>query len=131
MRNPARSLSCLILSFALLSGCATLHTQGISIEGMPQDAPVQNVAMTVESYKFTPSEIRVKAGTHLVLGITSLGSKHEIKIKEFGIHRTIPAGETVTVELYAAEPGEFRFGCHLGLGFHYLLGMKGILIVEE
>ncbi|UCF30374.1 MAG: cupredoxin domain-containing protein [bacterium] len=119
-----------IALFSALTGCATFHNRNTFLDGMPPNAPVMDVAMTVENYRFTPSVIHVEAGTRLRLGITSLGSKHEIWIKEFEIHQTIPAGRTVTVDVYLAEPGEYRYGCSLGVGIHYLFGMKGRIIVE-
>jgi cytochrome c oxidase subunit 2 len=124
-----KKLSILIL-VAALAGCASIPLNDSALKGMPADAPIQKVSMTAEKYDFSPEEIRVKQGTRLVIEIESLGSKHELKLKDFGIHVDIPSGEKVTVELYTGEPGTYKFGCHLGLGFHYVFGMKGRIIVE-
>ncbi|MGD2080732.1 MAG: cupredoxin domain-containing protein [Nitrospirota bacterium] len=111
-------------------GCAPAQKTSAP-RGMPEGAPTKTIHVTAEKYKFTPNTIRVKKGTRLVLELESLDSRHEFELEEYGIHAEIPAGETVRVELFASEPGEFEFACHAGFGLHYKFGMSGTLIVEE
>jgi plastocyanin len=117
----------LLLSLALVS-CATYH-ENISLQGMPAGAPVERIAMTLTSYKITPGAISVKAGTHVVIELSSPESTHELVIEAFNIHVSVPQGEKATVEFFARTPGTYDYGCHLGLGLHYSLGMKGTLAV--
>jgi plastocyanin len=117
----------LLLALALAS-CAT-YRQNSSLEGMPAGAPVERIAMTLTSYKIVPGSITVKAGTHVIIDLSSPESTHELVIEAFGIHVSVPAGEKSTVEFFAKAPGSYDYGCHLGLGVHYSLGMKGTLTV--
>lgn len=116
--------------FGMVTGCAPAQKMS-ALQGMPEGAPTKTIHITAEKYKFTPDTIRVKKGTHLVLELESLDVRHEFKLEGYDIYSKIPAKETVKVELYASKAGEFGFGCHVGLGMHYALGMKGTLIVEE
>jgi cytochrome c oxidase subunit 2 len=114
----------------VVSGCASTG-KTMSIQDMPDDAPIQKVSMTAEKFKFTPNTITVKKGTHLVLEITSTDVTHEFKLGGYDIYTALPANETVKVDIYTSKTGEFGFGCHLGLGIHYSKGMKGKIIVTE
>ncbi len=111
-----------------LSSCAT-YRQNVSLEGMPAGAPVERIAMTLTSYKIAPDAIKVKAGTHVIIKISSPESTHELVIEDLGIHVTVAAGEEATAEFYAGKPGTYDYGCHLGLGLHYTWGMKGTLTI--
>ncbi|MEJ2313258.1 MAG: cupredoxin domain-containing protein [Nitrospirota bacterium] len=129
MRRLVSILSVMYL-LGVIAGCAP--TQKMSaLQGMPGGAPTETIHITAEKYKFTPDTIRVKKGTHLVFELESLDVRHEFKLEGYDIYVKIPAKEPVKVELYASKAGEFGFGCHVGLGMHYALGMKGTLIVEE
>ncbi len=116
------------LIFLALVSCAT-YRQNVNLQGMPAGAPIERVAITLESYRITPDAIKVKAGTHVIIDLVSPSAKHELVIEKFGIHVTVPKGGSAVAEFYAGEPGAYDFGCHLGLGLHYTWGMKGTLTV--
>lgn len=106
----------------------------------------QVIAMTAENFKFTPPEVRVKAGRKLTLKVTSIDDKHGIAFKlipegqpegspaglQFG--KTPPdwvleKGKEVTIEFTALRPGRYEFACSVFCGMGHN-GMLGRVIVE-
>ena len=94
-----------------------------------QSVPQQTIEIRAERFHFTPEELHVKAGTLVVLKITSMDGTHGFKLSAFGLDERVEKGETKTIELYASAKGEYGFHCsHLcGLGH---LWMSGKLIIE-
>ena len=109
-------------------------------------APAQN-ARTVEvqltSFDFTPSEIRLPAGTPIVLRLTNAGrGGHNFSAPAFfraasvapgqnialrGGSIEVPSRQTVTVRLTAAR-GNYPLRCTHTL--HTAFGMRGRIVVE-
>jgi cytochrome c oxidase subunit 2 len=131
---------------AMAFACASLSFE--SRVTRAQDRSPQVIEMTAKKYDFSPSPVHVKAGTKVVLKITSTDRPHGIKIStvpdgaakdaEPGLVLTSPPpeecyklekGQQVTVEIEAKSPGTYTFKCcvHCGLGHG---GMKGQLIVD-
>lgn len=127
---------------------------GFSVAGglaSPAKAPqadqnVKVIEMTAKKYEFSPSPVRVKAGTKVQLKITALDRKHGFKIEVYpdGSDKkgepglvfsskedcfTVDKDAPAVVEFVAKTPGTYSFKCcvHCGLGHG---GMKGQLIVE-
>jgi cytochrome c oxidase subunit 2 len=142
-----RDLMIALIGLAIVAGCT--DNSGMAMPGtsstwdppaaqshdsqakaaIPADALTQELNMTAEKYKFTPSEIKVKQGTHLILHITSLDVEHGFAVKEYATDVTIPAKGTAQVDMYLDKAGTFPFVCSrfCGLGHGH---MKGTLIVE-
>jgi cytochrome c oxidase subunit II len=87
------------------------------------------IKVTAKKFEFTPAEIHVKRGEHVVLELTSLDRKHGFKLPELGIRTEVPAGGTVRVELTAEKPGRFAFACDVFCGDGHE-DMTGTVIVD-
>ena len=126
MKN--RPLLTLLLSFVI--GCGTSQKFVAVPATIDRDnVQRQTIEMTAERFHYTPEELHVKAGTLVLLKITSIDGTHGFRLGAFGIDERVEKGETKTIELYASAKGEYGFHCsHLcGLGH---LWMTGKLIIE-
>ncbi|MGZ3447059.1 MAG: cupredoxin domain-containing protein, partial [Myxococcaceae bacterium] len=56
---------------------------------------------TAKKFEFSPAEIHLKRGEHVVLELTSLDRKHGFKLPELGIRTEVPAGGTTRVDVTA------------------------------
>jgi plastocyanin domain-containing protein len=97
MRLIARSMLALLL---VLAGAAI---------AVAQDKP-QEIAVTIQNNRFTPEEIKVKAGKPFVLVVTNKDAKpEEFESKELRIEKVIPAGKTASIRVRALKPGTYPF----------------------
>jgi cytochrome c oxidase subunit II len=120
----------MFLCASLIAGCSAGQTIPAVPAGLDlAKVPTTTVALTAESFHFTPDEIRVRQGTLVELAITAKGGTHGFAIAGFGIDETVQEGETKTVRFYAGEKGEIDFHCShfCGLG-HF--GMNGRVVAE-
>ena len=92
----------------------------------------QVVDVTAERFSFTPSEIRVKAGTRLQIRLSSEDTDHGFRIPDTDIDVRIPKRNrgTKVVTFEAAKPGRYTFQCsHVcGAGHSF---MRGEIVVTE
>ena len=95
------------------------HLVGLaSVLGLVAGAPVvqaqapapPEIALTIEQHKFTPEEIKVKAGQAFVLVITNKdATPEEFESKELRVEKVIPAGKTLKVRIRALKAGTYPF----------------------
>lgn len=84
------------------------------------------VALTIEGNRFTPEEIKVKAGAPFVLVITNKdATAEEFESKELRIEKVVPAGKTVKVRIRALKPGTYPF-----VGDFHEKTAKGRIVAE-
>jgi hypothetical protein len=95
--------------------------------GEPMAAdPLAEVALTLENGRFSPEELRVKAGSPFMLVITNKDSKdEEFEIESLKIEKVVPAGRTRRVKMPALRPGVYRF-----IGEYAQATAKGRLVAE-
>jgi plastocyanin len=73
------------------------------------DAPAE-IALTIEKNRFSPEEVRVKAGVPFVLVIANKdGSAEEFESKELRVEKIIPGGKTMRLKMPALKPGTYKF----------------------
>jgi cytochrome c oxidase subunit 2 len=107
---------------------------GVSLGGAvgTQSQPEALVDVTAERFSFTPSEIRVKAGTRLQIRLRSEDTDHGFRIPDTDVDVRIPKRNrgTTTVTFDAAKPGRYTFRCsHVcGAGHSF---MRGEIVVTE
>ena len=113
---------------------------------LAQDQTIQVVEVTAKKFEYSPSPVRVKAGTKVQLKITATDHDHGLKIAAVpdgsdsknkpGLLFSSPQdcwqlkkGETTTIEFVAQAPGSYTFKCchTCGLGHR---GMKSQLVVD-
>jgi plastocyanin len=89
------------------------------------DAP-QEIAVTIEKNRFSPEEVKVKAGTPFVLVITNKdAAPEEFESKALRIEKVIPAGKTVKVNVRALKAGAYDF-----VGEYHEKTAKGRIVAE-
>ena len=85
----------------------------------------QTATVGLNDRGFEPSSLKLKAGVPAKVTFvrkTDEGCAKEVVIKEYGINRTLPLNEPVTIE-FLPRKGEFSFACGMNM-------LKGKLIVE-
>jgi heme/copper-type cytochrome/quinol oxidase subunit 2 len=123
------------LSFLLLAGGAVAVAQqpaddDVQPEQEQAEAPVKQIKLTAENWKWTPNVVRVKQGTRLVIDFQSWDASHSFKLKAFGIDIPLPQDKTAHVEFVADKVGKFKWRCGRPCG-DGCPKMVGKLIVEE
>lgn len=125
---------------ACLTGARAGWTQAAAAE-------VKVIEMTAKKYEYSPSEIRVKRGTHVQLKIRALDRTHGFKIAlypdgtgesgepglKFEAQQDkwkVSKGDEITIAFVAERVGKYPFKCSSFCGMGHS-GMKGVLIVEE
>ncbi|MEQ1756942.1 MAG: cupredoxin domain-containing protein [Vicinamibacterales bacterium] len=98
-----------------------------------QNSPVRQVVeISAERFAFTPSEIRVKAGTSLEIRLRSDDTAHGFRIIGTDVNIELPKrGRGVaTVTFQPPKAGRYTFECSLicGAGHEF---MRGVIIVTE
>lgn len=126
-----RVLLLLLLTVAL-AGCAD---DGDLDEGDTSDDPTTETTfdVTATEYAFSPSELRVPAGTEVTVTLQNEGTMGHDWGGEFGSAGTVRTdiigpGESDSVSFTVDEPGEYPFWC--SVPGHRGAGMEGTLIVE-
>ena|SRR5689334_16051629 len=90
--------------------------------------PVRPIAITVSRSAISPQHIEVQAGSRVRLSVTSSDGAHAVQIKALRLNGRIPAaGETVTFELLATDPGTFQIECLHDGGEH---NVSALLVVK-
>jgi plastocyanin len=89
------------LGLTLLAGASAAHAQAPA----PPELP-----LTIEQHKFTPEEIKVKAGQPFVLVITNKdATPEEFESKELRVEKVIPANKSLKLRMPALKPGTYKF----------------------
>src|SRR5215467_5489167 len=98
-----------------LKGWMGLLAAGLVIVGVcsatAQTASTRlEVALTIENNRFSPEEVRVKAGAPFVLVITNKdGAPEEFESPDLRIEKVIPAGKTLRLRMPALKKGTYGF----------------------
>ncbi len=124
-------LTAVALVWIVLSGCAS-SARFVKIPHNLDTTAVarETVEINARRFSFDPEVIRVRRGTLVTFRVTSKDATHGFRISDFGIDEELTKGATKTIQLYAAEPGEYSIVCNVFCGLGHL-GMRGKLIVEE
>lgn len=90
---------------------------------------VKEFTVVSEGLKFSPNEIKVKAGDKVRITYKNTKGQHNFALDEFKVKtKLLNAGEEETVEFVADKVGTYEFYCPVP--GHRVAGMKGTLIVE-
>ena len=118
MRNSIRRL-------ALVLAIGVVAAEG---SGLAQDARVIEIA--AERFTFTPSEIRVRAGTRLEIRLESDDTAHGFHIVGTDVDIELPKrGRGVATVNFQPQAGRYTFECSrvCGAGHEF---MRGVIIAE-
>ena len=94
------------------------------------DTPRQIIEITAERFAFTPSEIKVKAGTTLEIRLRSDDTAHGFHILGTGVDVELPKrGRGVATVTFTPKAGRYIFECSrlCGAGHEF---MRGVIIAE-
>jgi plastocyanin len=110
------------LAAATLALLATLLLATAAVNAAePKEIPI-----TIENNKFSPDEIKVKAGEPFVLVVTNKDkSPEEFESKDLRIEKVVPAGKTMKIRVRALKPGTYPF-----VGEYHEATAKGRIIAE-
>lgn len=125
----------------LLIGCTTSRDISVNTNSpisvvtntqVNNQTPVANLKeFTVHgsSFKFDPSEIKVKKGDRVKINFISDDVGHNLLIDELNVRtRVLSGGNAQSIEFVADKEGSFDMYC--SVGSHRDLGMVGKFIVE-
>ncbi|MCX6821063.1 MAG: cation transporter [Candidatus Aenigmarchaeota archaeon] len=104
----------------VVSAATTSSVAAVAADG------VQTVQLSVQGTTYLPNPVRVKKGVpvQLVADINNMpGCSKSIVIPEFGVSKTVSAGDNV-ITFTPAVSGTFQFSCSMGM-------YRGQLIVEN
>ena len=124
MRHSYRLLALVLVTGALLVEGA---------EWLPNAAAqeAQVVDITAERFTFTPSQIRVKAGTRLEIRLQSDDTAHGFHIIGTDIDLELPKrGRGVATVTFQPQAGRYTFECSklCGAGHEF---MRGVIIATQ
>jgi cytochrome c oxidase subunit 2 len=88
------------------------------------------VEITAERFSFTPSEIKVKAGTPLEIRLRSDDTAHGFRIIGTDVNVELPKrGRGIATVTFEPKPGRYTFECSqlCGAGHEF---MRGVIIAE-
>jgi plastocyanin len=89
------------------------------------DAPSE-VPITIENNRFSPDEIRVKAGAPFVLVVTNKDkTPEEFESKTLRIEKVIPGGKTMKIRIPSLKAGTYPF-----VGEFHEATAKGRIVAE-
>ena len=89
----------------------------------------RTIKITAKKFEYSPAEVHLKRGEHVVLEITSLDRKHGFKLPELGIRADVPPGTTARIEVTAEKAGRFPFACDVFCGDGHE-DMTGTIVVD-
>lgn len=96
--------------FAPLFTTAAVAALALAAPAIPPAQAQAEVALTIEKNRFTPEEIKVKAGAPFVLVITNKDrTPEEFDMLQPRIEKVIPAGKTVRLRMPALKAGTYGF----------------------
>ncbi len=89
------------------------------------------VSLTLTEFKFEPSEISVKRGQRVVINIANKGTtEHNFTVPDLNVvSKTVPAGQSGTVEFTPDKTGTFKFDC--SMPGHEAAGMVGRINIAQ
>ena len=109
----------------LLLGAALIASAMGTASAQTPDTPPE-ITLTIEKNRFTPEEIRVKAGAPFVLVITNKdGAPEEFESHDLKIEKVIPGGKTIRLKLPALKAGSYKF-----VGEYHEKTAKGRIVAE-
>jgi len=89
-------------------------------------ADPKEIPVTIENNKFTPDEIRVKAGEPFILVVTNKDkTPEEFESKVLKLEKVIPGGQTMKIRVRSLKAGTYPF-----VGEYHEATAKGRIIAE-
>ena len=125
MRYLIGSLSLALVVAAIVVGASARPSKAAAAQ------EVQVIEIVAERFRFTPSEIRVKAGTRLEIRLRSEDTNHGFHIIGTDIDFETPSrGRGEMTVMFQPEAGRYTFECSrlCGAGHSF---MRGVIIATD
>jgi cytochrome c oxidase subunit 2 len=87
------------------------------------------IRIVAKKFDFTPAEIHVRKGEHVVLELVSMDRKHGFKLPELEIRTDVLPGTSTRIEITPQKPGRYPFACDIFCGEGHE-DMNGTLVVD-
>jgi cytochrome c oxidase subunit 2 len=116
-------------AIALGSLAAILALAGISRTVSARAQQIRDVAVTGNQFAFSPNVIEVQKDDLVKITFTASDMPHSFTIERYRISKRAGAGQSVTFEFRADQPGEHEFYCNLSQD-ERCRNMKGRLVVR-
>ena len=116
------------LALVALTGIVAVDAGSLQMAAAAQDSRV--IEISAERFAFTPSEIRVKAGTRLEIRLESDDTAHGFHIVGTDVDIELPKrGRGAATVTFQPKPGRYTFECSrvCGAGHEF---MRGVIIAE-
>lgn len=120
----------------LLKGLAlgAVSTMGLSWLGLgkAENAPTpsrREIDVIAQRFRFTPSDIRLRAGEPVVLAVRSLDFVHGLSIPDLGLRTDLMPGKVTRIDIPALPAGTVDFLCDNFCGDGHE-EMHGRLVIE-
>ena len=97
----------------------------------PAETPRQIIDITAERFAFTPSEVKVKAGTALEIRLRSDDTAHGFHIVGTDVDIELPKrGRGAATVMFTPKAGRYTFECSrlCGAGHEF---MRGVIVASE
>ena len=124
MRYVLGSLTLVLVVSAILVGASVWPSRASAA----QEAQV--IEIVAERFRFTPSEVRVKAGTPLVIRLRSEDTIHGFHLVGTDVDLEIPSRGGEATVMFQPEAGRYTFECSrlCGAGHSF---MRGVIIATD
>ena len=101
-----------------------------SMGAVAASAKERVIKIQAKKFVYTPNQIVIKKGEHVVLEFTSVDFMHGFKIPDFNIRADLPPGQITRVRLNPDKAGTYDFLCdnYCGSGHEE---MSGKIIVKK
>jgi cytochrome c oxidase subunit 2 len=103
---------------------------GLSCLGASSDDSAKIIKVSARRFEYSPSEIKLKKGTPVVLQLTTEDRSHGFDIPSMNLRADIVPGKVTEVKVTPQKAGEFDFFCDVFCGSGHE-GMNGKIIVTE
>jgi cytochrome c oxidase subunit 2 len=87
------------------------------------------IRIVAKKFDFTPGEIHVRRGEHVVIELVSTDRKHGFKMPELGIRTDVVPGTPTRIEITPQKAGRYTFACDIFCGEGHE-DMNGTLVVD-
>jgi len=139
MRKTRATLFAVALATVVAAGApgfasrtAGLKPRPTTMRGaQPAETPRQVIEITAERFAFTPSEVKVKAGTTLEIRLRSDDTAHGFHILGTDVDLELPKrGRGVATVMFTPKAGRYTFECSrlCGAGHEF---MRGVIVASE
>lgn len=117
--DMTRPLACLAIATAALAGISAT-----------EQGQVREFAVRGHDHQFSPNRLEVQRDDVVKISFTAADMPHSFTNERYRISKRAGAGQTVTFEFRADQPGTFEFYCNLSADDR-CRHMKGQLVVQN